>query len=59
VLEVNARRVQRAVPQELLDGVQRRAALHLAERPSVSHPCGWTRFSIPALAARRLHNVLT
>lgn len=33
VLEVEARGVKRAVPQKLLDGVQRRAALHLGERP--------------------------
>jgi hypothetical protein len=38
VLEVDARRVQRAVPEELLDRVQGRSALHLGKRPAVPEP---------------------
>jgi hypothetical protein len=38
VLEVDARRVQRAVPEQRLDGIQRDARLHLPERPPVPEP---------------------
>jgi hypothetical protein len=56
VLEVDARRVQRSVPQELLDRVEDVPLWTWASAHPCRRPCGWTRFSMPAFAASRLQS---
>jgi hypothetical protein len=56
VLQVDGRRVSRAVPEELLDRVQRRGALHLGERPAVPEAMRLDALLGLGLAASRLQS---